>query len=80
MAEMYTSDASATEIDDYIARNEPISLDAFETKQEYVDIQEDAKFEQDEQFFVAISGAAVGNGINRVTIKITDNDRRFEYS
>ena len=78
MAELYTSDDSATEIEDYVPRdNEPISFDSFETKQEYIEIKEDDKFEQDELFFVEITGAAVGNGINRVAIKITDNDREF---
>ena len=43
----------------------------------YIDILDDTKVEDDEQFYVTITGAAVGGGIRVVNVSIADNDRKL---
>ena len=75
---LHTSDHSATGNVDFLPKhNESVSIEGYQSKQLYIDIFDDTKVEDDEQFFVTITGAAVGGGIRVVNVSIDDNDRKL---
>ena len=57
--------------------NVSVTINSHQTKTIYTSIVDDVKFEQDEDFYVEITGADVGDGINVVNILISDDDRKL---
>ena len=54
-----------------------VTVNSHQTETVYISIVDDIKFEQDEEFYVGITGADVGDGISVVNVTISDNDRKF---
>ena len=57
--------------------NVSITVNSHQNETVYISIIDDIRFEQDEDFYVEITGADVGDGIHVVNILITDNDRKL---
>ena len=57
--------------------NVPITVSSHQTETIHISIVDDIKFEQDEDFYVEITGVDVGDGISVVNVTITDDDRKF---
>ena len=75
---LYTSDHSAIGNVDFVPKhNESVYIEGYQNKQLYIGILDDINVEDDEQFFVKIKGAAVGDGIRVVNVSIVDNDRKL---
>ena len=73
-----TSDHSAIGNEDFVPKhNESVHIEGYQSKQLYIGILDDVDVEDDEQFFVKITGAAVGGGIRVVNVSIVDNDRKL---
>ena len=58
-------------------RNVSATVNSHQTETIYINIIDDIKFEQDEDFYVEITGADVGDGISVVNVTIADDDRKF---
>ncbi|XP_072048583.1 uncharacterized protein [Amphiura filiformis] len=72
---LQTIDQSATENEDYVPiNNETINFDAYQSKEASITILDDNRVEEDEDLFVEITGAAVGEGIDVVNVTIVDDD------
>ncbi|XP_072048585.1 uncharacterized protein [Amphiura filiformis] len=70
-----TFDKYATKSEDYVPiHKESISIGGYQSKQASITILDDNQVEEDEDLFVEITGAAVGEGITVVNITIVDND------
>ena len=58
-------------------RNLSITVNNQQNETINISIVDDIKFEQDEDFYVEITGADVGDGISVVNVTISDNDRKL---
>ena len=58
-------------------RNVSITVNSLQTQAINISIVDDIKFEQDEDFYVKITGVDVGEGISVVNVTISDNDRKL---
>ena len=47
------------------------------TKEHYVEILDDGRAEEDEQFIVQITGDAAGFGVTTLNVTVLDDDRKF---
>ena len=57
-----------------------VTVNSHQTETVYISIVDDIKFEQDEEFYVEITDADVGDGISVVNVTISDNDRKFFWN
>ena len=57
--------------------NVSVSVNSHQTKAVNISIMDDIKFEQDEDFYVEITGADAGDGVRVVNVTISDNDRKL---